>query len=233
MNFTLKDCSTFARLSNCTLALLIGRILVKGYLSCQYLPILMSQTLFAYLLWGGGGSSVTGPMLIQSFQKYVSADEKTLIDKCMSGDMDYEVDSPSSSDLLEMLSNYDCRRRVNSENIIHVLQEIAHKELIQKPQYIADCWKGIINPLPLSFPNLQSLGEKYNTLIPTISKILSRIEANPVNDAERESLRFLKKFIKGLDTCQKLSKFVRFFSGSELMLFDVIQVNFTDLSGLG
>lgn len=120
----------------------IGRILVKGYQSCGYLPLLMSQAFFAYLLFGE--SAVTGPMLIQSFQNYVSADEKTFIIKSISGEIDYEGDD--GTDLLEMLSNYDCRRKVNSENVVAVIEEIAHKELIQKPQYIADCWKCIISP---------------------------------------------------------------------------------------
>ena len=103
-------------------------------------------------------------------------------------------------DVLEMLTSYDCRRRVNSENVAHVFEEIAHKELIQEPQYIIDCWKGIVDHILPSFPNLESLAEKYETLVPSISRILSCIEANPGNDAERESLKFLKKFIKGLDT---------------------------------
>lgn len=207
----------------------IGRILVKGYQGCGYFPLLMSQAFFAYLLFGE--SAVTGPMLIQSFQNYVSADEKTFIIKSIAGEIDYEGDD--GTDLLEMLSNYDCRRKVNSENIAAVIEEIAHKELIQKPQYIADCWKCIISPLIPMFVNVTTLTEKYESLLLSISKILSCLEANPVNDPERESLKFLKKFIKGLDTSQKLSNFVRFVSGSELMLFAAIQIEFTDLSGLG
>ncbi|XP_068737060.1 uncharacterized protein [Montipora capricornis] len=207
----------------------IGRILVKGYQGCGYFPLLMSQAFFAYLLFGE--SAVTGPMLIQSFQNYVPADEKTLIIKSIAGEIDYEGDD--GTDFLEMLCNYDCRRKVNSENIVAVIEEIAHKELIQKPQYIADCWKCIISPLIPIFVNVTTLTQKYESLLPSISKILSCLEANPVNDPEMESLKFLKKFIKGLDTSQKLSNFVRFVSGSELMLFAAIQIEFTDLSGLG
>ena len=207
----------------------IGRILVKGYQSCGYLPLLMSQAFFAYLLFGE--SAVTGPMLIQSFQNYVSADEKTFIIKSIAGEIEYEGDD--DTDLLEMLSNYDCRRKVNSENIVAVIEEIAHKELIQKPQYIPDCWKSIISPLIPIFTNVTTLTKKYESLLPPISKILSCLEANPGNDPERENLKFLKKFIKGLDTSQRLSNFVRFVSGSELMLFAAIQIEFRDLSGLG
>lgn len=170
-------------------------------------------------------------MLIQSFRNYVSADERFLIAKCISDDIDYA--GKTGSELLEMLSSYDCRRQVNSENIVAIIEEIAHKELIQKPQYIADCWKGIISPLMPSFPNLESLSERYECLIPSVSKRLSCIEANPAKDGERQSLRFLQKYIKGLDTPQKLPNFVRFISGSESMLFAAIQMQFTELSGLG
>lgn len=48
-----------------------------------------------------------------------------------------------------------------------------------------------------------------------------------------KGLKFIKRYIKGLDTPQKLAKFVRFISWSELTLFDAIQVNFTNVSGLG
>ena len=207
----------------------VARILVKGYLSCQYLPLLLSPTFLAYLFWGE--SVITSPMLLKSLGNYISVDEKNLMDKCIAGDMNYDGDE--MPDLLEMLSNYDCRCQVNSGNIIKVFEEIAHKELIQKPQYIADCWKDIISSHLPTFPDLKSLNEKYESLTPSTSKLLSCIEANPVNDAERESLKFLKKFIKGLDSPQKLNKFVRFISGSELMLFHALQVHFTNLSGLG
>lgn len=86
-----------------------------------------------------------------------------------------------------------------------------------------------------SFPDLDSLTEKYEFLVPSTSRILGCIQAEPSSDGERECLKFLKRFIKGLDTPQKLSTFVqvRFISGSELMLFEAIQVSFTDLSGSG
>ena len=56
----------------------VGRILVKGYLTCQYLPVLLSQTFLACLFWGK--SAVTSTMLTQSFRNYISEDEKCLID---------------------------------------------------------------------------------------------------------------------------------------------------------
>ena len=55
----------------------VGRILVKGYLTCQYLPVFLSQTFLACLFWGE--SAVTSAMLTQSFRNYISVDEKCLL----------------------------------------------------------------------------------------------------------------------------------------------------------
>ena len=83
----------------------VGRILVKGYLTCQYLPVLLSQTFLACLFWGE--SAVTSAMLTQSFRNYISVDEKCLIDKCLAGVMKWD-DEDEMSQLLEVFSNYDC-----------------------------------------------------------------------------------------------------------------------------
>lgn len=42
-------------------------------------------------------------------------------------------DEDEMSQLLEVLSNYDFRIMVNSDDVIQVIEEIAHIELLQKP----------------------------------------------------------------------------------------------------
>ena len=104
-------------------------------------------------------------MLTQSFRNYISEDEKRLIDKCLAGDMKWDDDNEMSQ-LLEVLSNHNRRIMVNSQNVIYVSEEIAHKELLQKSQYIADCWKDIVCIFLPSFPDFSSLSEKCGLLIP-------------------------------------------------------------------
>ena len=132
-----------------------------------------------------GVSAVTSAMLTQSFRSYISVDEKCLIDKCLAGVMKWD-DEDEMSQLLEVFSNYDCRVMVNSENIIQVIEEIAHKELLQKPQYIADCWKDIVSTLLPRFHDFAAISKRYELLIPSRSKILSCLEANPESGGERE-----------------------------------------------
>ena len=206
----------------------IARVLVKGYLTCQYLPIFMSKTFLSYVLFGE--LSISGPILIQSFMQYVSADERSVVGMCLSDDFNFENEE-EYNELLEILGNFDCRTLISRENAQAVIHEIAHKEIIQKTQYITDSWKCILQALVESFPTLQSLTDRYEEVQPSVSRILNCIQADPQSDAERECLKFLKRYIKGLDTPQKLSTFVRFISGSELMLFEGIQVMFTELAG--
>ena len=103
------------------------------------------------------------------------------------------ADEDEVPQLLERLSSYDCRSDDNSGNIIHIIEEIAHKELLQKPQYIADRWKDIICTFLPIFPHFTALSKRYGLLIPSTNKILSCLEANLRSDGERDSLKFLKK----------------------------------------
>ena len=208
----------------------IARVLLKGYRMCQYLPLLISKTFMSYVLFGG--SSISDPtILTHSFMQYISADERRVIEKCLSGDLDFENED-EFKELLDVLKIYDCRASVKPENIEVVIQEIAHKEIIQKPQYVTDCWKDVLLALTDYFPTVDSLVDMYERIKPSVSKISKCIQSFPQSDAERECLGFLRRYIRGLDTYEKQATFVRFISGSELMLFDGIQVTFTDLSGL-
>jgi len=59
---------------------------------------------------------------------------------------------------------------------------------------------------------------------------VSTIDCQPTNDRERDALKFLKRFIKGLDS-RMLATFLRFVTGSDLMLFHLWEINFTQLDG--
>ncbi|CAB3996281.1 Hypothetical predicted protein [Paramuricea clavata] len=115
-----------------------------------YLPLLLSKTFLSYVLFGE--SSISDPsILIQSFMQYISADERRIIDKGLSGDLDFENED-EFKELLDVLKMYDCRSRVTQENIKKVIQEIAHKKIIQKPQYVTDCGKILSKSLQKLFP---------------------------------------------------------------------------------
>ena len=138
---------------------------------------------------------------------------------------------PLDEELCDFLSTFDCEKVVNATNIKGILVELAHKELIQKPQYVAECWKSVIPWLCECFPQKEKLDNLYEKLCPTVSRVISCFEADETNEAERDAMKHLKRFVRGLDTA-KLGKFLQFVTGSDIMLCDHIYVSFTRLDGL-
>ena len=125
---------------------------------------------------------------------------------------------------------FDCKKIVNEANITEILIEPAHKELVQKPSYIADSWDKLLSPLKLHFPTTDELVNHMSSLQPTSAKICRMFNATPANPAEAETLPPLKRWVKGLgDTT--LRRFLRLSTGADIVIAAAIQVTFTSLTG--
>ena len=202
----------------------VGRILVKGYTESQYLPHKISKAFLAACLFGEG--SVTCGMLQDSFKRYVSISEASVIEGCLTNSIQCD-----SEEVLDFLSAFDCKWRVTSENVVEIIREVAHKEIVQKPQYVADCWQPIVSRLKIYFPDVRSLDELYSSIVPTNVKVIALLKASPVTAADGESLAHLKRFIRGLDEA-KLATFLRFTTASDVFVTDTLTISFTDNEGL-
>lgn len=204
----------------------IGRVLVVGFRCCHYFPLMLSKTFMTHCLFGE--NVITQDMLMKSFRQYVSESERSVIDKCLKSD---DLDE-NDEDLQEFLCSYDCKKLPNKENIRQIINEVAHQELIQRPEYVANCWREVISPLRAYFITPESLDQFYERLVPNTSKVVNSLQAECKSDAERECLKYLKKYIRGLEH-SKLTKFLKFVTGSELMIFDRIEVTFNQLEKAG
>ena len=132
---------------------------------------------------------------MQSFTNFVSESEKKkLIQTCLDGQVD-----PLDEELCDFLSTFDCKKVVNTTNIKGILVELAHEEVIQKPQYVAECWKSVIPWLCECFPQRKKIDSFYDKLCSTVSRVISCFEADETNEAERDAMKHLKKFVRGLD----------------------------------
>lgn len=202
----------------------VARIIVKGYKDCQYFPVKISKSFLVACLFGE--ESVTDGILMSSFQNYVSRSEADVIGKCLSQSI-----QPDDDELLEFLSTFDCKRQVTNDNIRELVTEIAHKEIIMKPQYAADCWKEIVSSLKIYFMDVSSFLVLYDSIIPTNSKVISLFTAALVTAAESETLGHLKRFVRGLDEA-KLATFLRYTTASDVLVTDIITISFTNQEGL-
>lgn len=142
----------------------IARIILKGYKDCGYLPIKLALPFMHEVLFGSIYADI-----IQYFFEYVSYSEKQTLATAL--DTFSVVDE---AELLDVLDNYGCRRKITSTNYRATLFEIAHKELIQKPMFVIDAWKEILQDMQVLTADL--LSQQYTELQPTCQKVLKQLE---------------------------------------------------------
>lgn len=101
-------------------------------------------------------------------------------------------------DLVEILDNYGCRRRITAKTLPAILDEIAHKELVQKPMFVIDCWREITHHHLFLRP--EALNELLTDLQLTSKKVCQLLKfANDLTPKQKEVRNHLKRFIRELD----------------------------------
>ena len=197
----------------------MGMILMRGYLDVRYFPIFISYCFIHYCLYGEAEENE----LIDRFLKYLTADERQIIDVVLKSDSNEVF---SSEEFLDILEQFKCCSLVNRKNIREVVQELAKQELYQKPHLMASCWLSIFAPLRLKLPGSENLRKLYRDFEPTCKKLVAIINSKPENEAERECLHYLKKYVKSLDK-PMLKHLLEFLTGSQFLVVDEIKVSFT------
>lgn len=198
----------------------IGRIFVRGFQDCHYLPIKLAPAFVEEMLFGAVYSDLT-----ESFLQFVSCQDREILKQALE-----DFSSADLGDLVETLGNYECRRKISEENLPTILTEIAHKELVQKPMFVIDCWRDIVRPRISFKMDYEQLATLYDDLKATTKKVLRllRFPAD-MTAKQKEVEQHLRRYIRELEE-EKLSKFLRFCTGSNLIVSDSINVEFTAMS---
>ncbi|KAI4809987.1 hypothetical protein KUCAC02_018837 [Chaenocephalus aceratus] len=115
----------------------IGRIFVKGFQDCQYMPIKLAPPFVEGMLFGAAHGN-----LQTSFLQRASRQEQDLLREAWA-----DCSSVDADELLDVLNSYECRKRVTAASLPDILDEISHKELVEKPMFVIDCWREIIELL--------------------------------------------------------------------------------------
>ncbi|XP_078799413.1 uncharacterized protein LOC144990249 isoform X2 [Oryzias latipes] len=192
----------------------VARILLKGYLDCQYFPNKLALPFIEQVLF-----DCVYTDLKAHFLQFVSNQEREVLMQALS-----DISAVDWDDLVEVLDSYGCRRRITAETFPTILSEIAHKELVQKPMFVIDCWREItLQHLSLTPVALTRL---FSDLQPNSKKVCQLLKF-PVDltQNQKEVGNYLKRFIRELDEI-KLQKFLRFCTGSDLVITDSIFVEF-------
>ena len=189
----------------------ICRILVFGYKACGYYPIKLATSFMLNCF----GRSVSEETVLNDFMN--STCDRDLIINAKEGRLE-EFD-----DLIDFLDDYECTVVPNEKNVINVLNEIAHKEIIQKPAYISKCWKPILLQQVFLLPEeIELICVK---LKPSCKRVLEMLtfDDDPQAKGELLTIRSLKRYVKTLDE-NVLTKFVRFCTGADVLVVDKIFV---------
>lgn len=111
----------------------VGRIMVEGYALMDYFPIKLAKPLFEDALFRESRAD-----LVEEFLHTVYPVEQTVLRSAM--DSFKDVDSEK---LCDILSSHDCLKLPTSENIRGIIKEISHKEILQEPKFVIECWKPV------------------------------------------------------------------------------------------
>lgn len=202
----------------------VGRILVKGYQQVNFFPVKLNKVFTTACLFGE--SAVTNELLMASFLAYLSKDERELVDLSLSEKLVKEQED----EWLDLLDRFGCKNVPKAGQVKDIVLEIAHKELIQTPRYIVDSWSTPLAALHQEFASTDLLLQLFARATPTTKKVIALLDANPETNAQRDALSYLKRYVRGLEG-EKLTKFLRFCTGSNMLCVEKITVSFNTLEG--
>ncbi|CAG9764624.1 unnamed protein product [Ceutorhynchus assimilis] len=197
----------------------IALVLYIGYKETNYFPIEIAKVFMEMVIFDRRLSDLN-----ESFLSYVSSDDKILLEKAKSNFGDVDQDA-----LLDVLSDLGCKIAPNERNISEILDELAHKELIQKGMFVINAWQKVLK----NFISEEAFLSIYKTKHINSRNVLSLLSAPSVDlDGEKNSIfNYLKKFIRE-STVVTLKQLLRFCTGADVIVGKQIQVNFNQRHGL-
>lgn len=194
----------------------VASVIRMGFYQEKVFPIKLAPSFMQQAIFGACSESD----LIDSFLKYVSAMDRSVIESALK-----DFETVDKDEIYDALEQYDVKKAINAENIERIVREVAHKELVQKPMFIADCFYKVLNATILVQEDMSVL---YSTLEPTPKKVLNSIKFPEQMSSEEKTLsQYLKKLVREMDDPQNLQLFLRFCTGSDIMTKSDIQIRFT------
>ncbi|KAK6181993.1 hypothetical protein SNE40_009766 [Patella caerulea] len=200
----------------------VARIIHKGFEECDYVPISLSKVFLEEAIYGKMVSD-----LFEDYMQYLSESERELVKKALA-----EFSEVDEDDMFEFLDSHQCRKKVTHENFRSVVLELAHKELIQQPKYVLDCFSPILKSIAyVMTPDDLSKFYKHSEATPKgIIKILTF--PDNMDSQEREVRQYLKTYIKESDK-KTLRSFLRFCTAIDIIPPEpnTIKVQFSEMAG--
>lgn len=194
----------------------VGRIILKGWEQAKYFPISLAPPFMEEVLFGNVKSNMK-----DSFLKFVSLSERLVIQGAI------EKFPDNLDELLDILDCYECRVLPSKSNFVQLLWEIGHKEIVQRPMFIADSMREVLSPLREKLSHSELL-QLYEDLRPTAQKVIGRVVLpDGCSPVQRSVFGYLKRYIRSLEK-NNLKKFLRFWTASDVLSFPELKVAFNE-----
>ena len=217
---------------NMTTMAVLGTILSHGFLSCGYIPIRLAFPVLCFAVLGPTCQIPDG-IVMQSFIDYISSYEgKVLRDALQETNPSFTV--PMQDTLIDLLSRFGCREMPTPQNLSQLLKNIARHEFLVKPlaglyalhSGVPEAHKGF-----WSMFSVQDLFELYLRLNATSAAVLARIEEpEQTNSSKARVFGFLRQLIGNMKNAE-VRLFLRFVTGSSVLIDKSISVTFNNLHG--
>lgn len=197
----------------------MAKILMKGYKDVKYFPLQLCKAFMELCILGDVKSDITDALL-----SYLSPYETKILAQALQ-----DFDKIELDDLVEVFSSLKSQRIPSRNSLRQVLNDVAHKELIQKPMFVIDIWQVILRGLMTE----DDLNNVYRNCVPDCKNILRRLPSEEEvcsGLAERRVFGFLKKYVKEGDA-KLLAKLCRFITGADVLTTDSVSVEFNHSAG--
>ena len=197
----------------------VAKIIVFGWVDQSYIPLQMALPFMQQCIFGCYTAD-----LLEAFHQVIPQQESRCLRMALSDFSNVDMD-----ELTDILDGHEVRQLPNARNIARLVHEIAHKELIQAPMYVADCWHCTLRDIGITENELASL---YSEMKPTARAVCKALcFPDGMTPEETTVSNHLKRFIRELsEDC--LRKFIRFCTGADLLITKKISVAFVSISGL-
>ena len=214
----------------------LGAILSHGFLSCGFLPVRLAFPVIATVLLGPL-VSLPDAIIMESFIDFLSSYESSILRQAveMARTTDQASYAPYLQDqLVDILSRLGCRELSTPRSVQQLVLGVARHEFLVKPL-------GALYALHAGVPkahhdfwshfSVDELFTLYLSLNATPAAVIQKIE-EPIqlNSAAARVFDYLIRFIGNMKQ-QELRLFLRFVTGSSVLIDKPITVTFNALSG--
>ena len=183
-----------------------AKILVLGFKQENYLPVQLAPCFMRSVI--SGDHTEKHKDLIPNYLLFLNQDDADVVKKAID-----DFDQEDKDDILEFLSEHKITKSPSQENIEEIITQLAHKELIQAPAFVSNCWNPVLKP-HIGKLLAEDIAKRFDELSPTSKKVLKALQFPDKMEVKHEKVKkYLQKYIKTCDN-RKLKLLLRFCTGN-------------------